>query len=417
MNRPRLLQPPGSAPASALALPRRAQAQARAGRRHALRPPAAAGAGAGRRQDRGDRVLLVRLPALQRLRAGARGLGQAAAGRRRLPPRAGLRSARSRSPPSSGSSTRSRRWACCRRCTARCSTRSTASASACDKPDDIAAFVPKNGVDAPSSSTTYNSFARADQGAAGRASWPTAYKIDGVPAIGVHGRYYTVGDLADAGQPAGPIDRLLGVVDALIAQGAAERPRLEPRRRRRRASPARSRSRRRVAGSWHRMACKFHAAMRNRHSRRPPVLAAAPSPSPCSGARAGPGAAAGPGREGRPLQAAERRGRPARHGRPAEAGRRLQRQRRRHQGHDDASGPSRIEVRETPDGYRTAVAIGTPASRPPSARSATALDEYIEGEAERLEYDGTRRHHPLRQQRVGAAPARRRRRPTRSPAT
>ena len=65
-----------------------------AGRRHAqrrprLRAPEHAGAGARRRQDRGHRVLLLRLPALLHVRADARAVGQAAAGRRGLPPRSG----------------------------------------------------------------------------------------------------------------------------------------------------------------------------------------------------------------------------------------------------------------------------------------------------------------------------------------
>jgi lipopolysaccharide export system protein LptA len=49
---------------------------------------------------------------------------------------------------------------------------------------------------------------------------------------------------------------------------------------------------------------------------------------------------------------------------------------------------SRIEVRETPDGYHTAVAIGS-AGRPATFRQKRdGVDEWIEGEAERLEYDG-----------------------------
>lgn len=48
----------------------------------------------------------------------------------------------------------------------------------------------------------------------------------------------------------------------------------------------------------------------------------------------------------------------------------------------------RIEVRETPDGYHSAVAIGA-AGRPATFRQKRdGVDEWIEGEAERLEYDG-----------------------------
>ena len=45
-----------------------------------------------------------------------------------------------------------------------------------------------------------------------------AYKIDAVPAMGVHGRYYTNGDLANAGLAPGSNDRMLAVVDALVAR-------------------------------------------------------------------------------------------------------------------------------------------------------------------------------------------------------
>jgi lipopolysaccharide export system protein LptA len=48
----------------------------------------------------------------------------------------------------------------------------------------------------------------------------------------------------------------------------------------------------------------------------------------------------------------------------------------------------RIEVRETPDGYHTAVAFGS-AGHPATFREKRdTVDEFIEGEAERLEYDG-----------------------------
>jgi len=49
---------------------------------------------------------------------------------------------------------------------------------------------------------------------------------------------------------------------------------------------------------------------------------------------------------------------------------------------------TRIEVHETPDGYHTAVAFGA-ANRPATFREKRdGVDEYVEGEAERLEYDG-----------------------------
>ena len=47
----------------------------------------------------------------------------------------------------------------------------------------------------------------------------------------------------------------------------------------------------------------------------------------------------------------------------------------------------RVEVRETPDGYRTAMAIGV-AGRPATFRQKReGVDEFIDGQADRLEYD------------------------------
>jgi len=49
---------------------------------------------------------------------------------------------------------------------------------------------------------------------------------------------------------------------------------------------------------------------------------------------------------------------------------------------------ARIEVRELPDGYHTAVAFGTPSQHATFRQRRDAPDEYIAGDAERLEYDG-----------------------------
>jgi lipopolysaccharide export system protein LptA len=49
---------------------------------------------------------------------------------------------------------------------------------------------------------------------------------------------------------------------------------------------------------------------------------------------------------------------------------------------------ARIEVRETPEGYHTAVALGSGAKLATFRQKRDGVDEYIEGEAERLEYDG-----------------------------
>ena len=49
---------------------------------------------------------------------------------------------------------------------------------------------------------------------------------------------------------------------------------------------------------------------------------------------------------------------------------------------------ARIEVRELPDGYHTAVAFGSPGQHATFRQKRDAPDEYIAGDAERLEYDG-----------------------------
>jgi lipopolysaccharide export system protein LptA len=49
---------------------------------------------------------------------------------------------------------------------------------------------------------------------------------------------------------------------------------------------------------------------------------------------------------------------------------------------------ARIEVRELPDGYHTAVAYGSPSQHATFRQKRDVPDEYIAGDAERLEYDG-----------------------------
>jgi thiol:disulfide interchange protein DsbA len=83
--------------------------------------------------------------------------------------------------------------------------------------EDMAAFALKNGVEPISFMTTYNSFGVQTKAQQARQT-ASAYKIDAVPAMGVQGRYYTNGTLANTGLPPGPIDRMLGVVDALISK-------------------------------------------------------------------------------------------------------------------------------------------------------------------------------------------------------
>ena len=49
---------------------------------------------------------------------------------------------------------------------------------------------------------------------------------------------------------------------------------------------------------------------------------------------------------------------------------------------------ARIEVRETPGGYHVAVATGSPGKPATFRQKRDGVDEYIDGEAEKLEYDG-----------------------------
>jgi len=80
---------------------------------------------------------------------------------------------------------------------------------ALDKPAEIEAFMAKNGVDiakfrdAFASFTTLAKIKRAKLLVDG-------YKIDGVPAMGIQGRYYTAGSLA------GGNDRMLAVTDFVL---------------------------------------------------------------------------------------------------------------------------------------------------------------------------------------------------------
>ena len=88
-------------------------------------------------------------------------------------------------------------------------------------PEDMAAFALKNGADPIRFMTVYSSPEVATQCQRAR-QLAEAYKIDAVPAMGVHGRFYTNGNLANAAQPAqGPAvgnERLLAVVDMLLGR-------------------------------------------------------------------------------------------------------------------------------------------------------------------------------------------------------
>ena len=78
-----------------------------------------------------------------------------------------------------------------------------------DKPADIAAWVTKNGVDGAKFLDVFNSFSVQTKARQAH-QLSEGYKIDGVPALGVQGRFYTSGSMA------GSNDRSLAVVDHLL---------------------------------------------------------------------------------------------------------------------------------------------------------------------------------------------------------
>jgi thiol:disulfide interchange protein DsbA len=85
-------------------------------------------------------------------------------------------------------------------------------------PEDFSAFALKNGIDPLKFIAAYNAFGVQSKALQAR-QIASAYKIDAVPAMGIQGRYYTNGTLANAGGSAGgSVDRMLGVVDMLIAR-------------------------------------------------------------------------------------------------------------------------------------------------------------------------------------------------------
>ena len=78
-----------------------------------------------------------------------------------------------------------------------------------DKPADISAFMARNGVDAAKFMEAFDSFAVQSKSKQA-AQQAAAYKIDGVPALGIQGRYYTSGSLA------GTNEKALAVTDFLV---------------------------------------------------------------------------------------------------------------------------------------------------------------------------------------------------------
>nr|WP_315466078.1 thiol:disulfide interchange protein DsbA/DsbL [uncultured Rhodoferax sp.] len=84
------------------------------------------------------------------------------------------------------------------------------------RPEAIVEWVAQQGVDKGKFIAQYNSFTVATK--AGKAAQlQNAYKVEGVPALGIAGRFYTDGSLA------GNMPRALQVVDALLADLRAGR--------------------------------------------------------------------------------------------------------------------------------------------------------------------------------------------------
>jgi thiol:disulfide interchange protein DsbA len=87
---------------------------------------------------------------------------------------------------------------------------------ALNKGDDIAAWVAKQGVDKAKFLEQYNSFSVSTKAGKGTQLQNT-YKVEGVPALGVAGRFYTDGTLSKT------MERGLQIVDYLVAEIRAGR--------------------------------------------------------------------------------------------------------------------------------------------------------------------------------------------------
>ncbi len=84
------------------------------------------------------------------------------------------------------------------------------------KPEAITQWVAKQGIDQAKFLSHFNSFATSTKASRAR-QLMTAYAVEGVPAMGVAGRFYTDGSLA------GSMERALSVTDFLLAEVRAGR--------------------------------------------------------------------------------------------------------------------------------------------------------------------------------------------------
>ena len=84
-------------------------------------------------------------------------------------------------------------------------------------PEDMSAFALTNDLDPVKFMSVYNSPAVLARSQRGR-QIANGYGVDGVPSMGVQGRYFTNGTLANGGVAGGANERMLAVVDALLIQ-------------------------------------------------------------------------------------------------------------------------------------------------------------------------------------------------------
>jgi thiol:disulfide interchange protein DsbA len=80
-----------------------------------------------------------------------------------------------------------------------------------DREDRILAFVEKNGVDRAKFQELYNSFSVSTKASRAKVL-QDQYQVDGVPALGVNGQFYTDGTMA------GNMDRALQIVEYLVTE-------------------------------------------------------------------------------------------------------------------------------------------------------------------------------------------------------
>ena len=175
-----------------------------------------------RQEDRGDRVLLVCLPALRRLRGAAAGLAQAQAQGRGVQGGARWCSATTGSRwPSS--TTRWRRWALLDKYHVKVfEAIHKDRASSCSTDQAVIKWAAKQGIDAGKFDQVYNSFG-IDAKVQRAVAMGRAYGVQFTPALAVNGKYLTGPSMVTS--PDGGLDmpRFFEVVDQLIVMERGKR--------------------------------------------------------------------------------------------------------------------------------------------------------------------------------------------------